>query len=298
MPTTFQDCVATLTRLYPLQSGCLKVAELSFIENLVKKDSSLTWVHVPGGFVRVHLNELIGRTAYFLGDLDKRLTWISRSLIKSGDTVLDIGANVGIMSLLFSDLVGETGKVLSFEPNPIIFEDLEAAVEKKSANNVNLFKMGLGECEGELILSVPHSNLGLGTLVRTSSEKCTKYKVQVKTLDNILKKESVTKVDFMKIDVEGFEYNVLLGAHETLRQQKPKVIVFELNNFKGKAKDQEVVKFLTDLDYKFISIPKCLFTMYTEVFDYDKTSAEIGNDVIAVRNDAFDQVCAKLKYRL
>lgn len=289
--------IASFTRLYPLKSGCLKVAELSILQKLAVNNKTASWVHAPGGDVRVYINELIGRTVYFLGDLDKRLTWISNKLIKKGDTVLDIGANVGIMSLLFSKNAGINGRVIAFEPHPRIYNDLDAAIKKNQTSNITAYQLGLGSVPGEFVLNVPHSNLGLGSLIRSSTENCDQYIVQVETLDKIIDDSKIKKIDFMKIDVEGFEYNVLKGAHNTLEKTQPKVIVFELNNFAGKVKDHKVIKLLSQYDYKFISIPKCLFKMYTRRLDLDKNSEDIGNDVVAVLSSHYEEVSKCLNMR-
>ena len=266
MLTVRQKLLAGITRQYPFLSGCLKVANLDFIKKLNGFSNGKVWVKVPGGKVKASLNELMGRTAFYMGDLDRRLTWIARKLITPGDTVVDVGANIGIMTLLFSKLTGKNGTVYSFEPHPFLYKDLTAALEKNNSFNVLPFMLALGAEQGEAILNVPQSNLGLGTLIRTSNEKCEQFKVTVSTLSEFVEAQEIKKIDFLKIDVEGFEHQVLLGAESLLKNSPPEFIMLELNNFAGKAKDQPVVELLKRFNYKIISIPKCLLRMYTDEF--------------------------------
>jgi FkbM family methyltransferase len=295
MITLRQRFLASITRNYPLKSGCLKVANLDFFKKMTGMQGDRVWTGVPGGEVKACLNELVGRTVFYLGDLDRRLTWISKKLIKPGGIIVDAGANIGIMTLLFSKLAGEHGKVFSFEPNPSVFLDLEAAISRNNCSNVISQMLALGEEEEELTLSVPQSNLGLGTLIRSSSEVCSTYKVKVTTLSDFTSLKGIKKIDFLKIDVEGFEHQVLLGAEDLFKKSPPDFIMFELNNFDGKAKDQPVIQYLTKFNYKFISVPRCLFKMYTTKFDENKNAEELGNDLIAVQSHLYPEALRILR---
>jgi FkbM family methyltransferase len=297
MITIRQKILASITRYYPLKSGCLKVANLGLFKKITGMQNDPAWADVPGGKVKARTNELIGRTVFYLGDLDKRLTWISTQLINPGDIVVDAGANIGIMTLLFAKLSGKHGKVYSFEPNPLIYKDLRDAIQRSSYSNISSHMLALGEEQGELILSVPESNLGLGTLIRASSEKCCNYNVAVTTLSEFASLKQIKQINLLKIDVEGFEHKLLLGTKDLLKKSPPDFIIFELNNFKGKAKEQDVIKLLKYFNYKFISIPKCLFKMYTTKFNENMNSVELGNDLIAIQPHLYPEATRILNTR-
>ena len=84
------------------------------------------------------LDDFAGRAAYYVGDLDRKLTGIMRRIVRPGDRVLDIGANLGIVTLPMAMAVGERGAVHAFEPNPVMQEHLERSLRRNGLNNVRL----------------------------------------------------------------------------------------------------------------------------------------------------------------
>lgn len=87
------------------------------------------------------------------------------------------------------------------------------------------------------------------------------YRVRVRPLSRILEQESITKIRLMKLDVEGFELNVLKGAETYLRNHQIDAIFFELNDPSNSFYQEEIIKYLDSLDYGFFSTPKCLVKM-------------------------------------
>jgi hypothetical protein len=77
-------------------------------------------VRSPGGYVKASLDDYIGRTVLHFGDLDPKITWALGRIIRSGDQGLDIGANIGVLTLWMSKLVGAGGIVHALGPNPVL----------------------------------------------------------------------------------------------------------------------------------------------------------------------------------
>lgn len=151
------------------------------------------------------------------------------SLIKPGMVVLDIGANIGETTMAFSKLAGETGKVFSFEPDPQTFGRLQKHLELNACANVIPVNKGLGREEAEFFLEEGEHNSG-GNRIAPGKQAQGK-KIAVTTLDRFLEAHDVAKVDFVKIDVEGYEYNVLLGAVKTIDQHRPSFFIELVNDF-------------------------------------------------------------------
>jgi FkbM family methyltransferase len=296
MPTVRQSLIAKLTRRYPFYSGCASIANKSLIHNLAGESTESVWSHVPGGEVLAPLNDYVGRSAFYLGDLDRKLTWICSQIIRPGDTVLDIGANIGIVTLLLSKLVGQTGQVHAFEPNPELQRVLQATFDHNQVSNVCLHPIALGAEQGHLELRVPRVNAGNASLIyhRNLSE-CDVFKVPVRPLFQIIEEEGLTSIRLIKIDVEGFEANVLQGAQEIFKSVRPDAILFELNErWEGMIPDQPVIKILRDLGYGLFSIPRCLFRMHLKRFDPDHAPQLIGHDFLAVPQGECYEKIAKL----
>ena len=179
-------------------------------------------------------------------------------LMPENGTFLDIGSNWGHHSI--STAISKNAKVISFEPNPLVFNDLERIVKELGLQNITCLNLALGNENMDLLLS--QENFDSGTVSINSSDrfirlpekifqkitfqKPIKYQIEQKTLDSVIKN---TNIDLLKVDVEGFELNCLEGASNTISAQLPDIIieVFEETY-------DECARFLKDFGYQFFSL--------------------------------------------
>ncbi len=142
-------------------------------------------------------------------------------------TVLDIGANIGCTALAFSGMASE---VHAFEPSPSTFSILADNTAK--AGNVRRYNIGLGESEGsfELTFSPGNRSGGFVSNHTQASAGHTVESIKIRRLDDVCDQVAIESVDFIKIDVEGFEGSVLRGAPLTLSRFKP-AVALELNHW-------------------------------------------------------------------
>ena len=143
-------------------------------------------------------------------------------------------------------------------------------------------------------------NTGSGSLIRNHNLPGHQtFLVPVQTLDSVVAKEAITAIRFIKIDVEGFEAEVLQGGLHVLESLRPQAILFESNEQDaGRPGAQPVFKILKETGYGFFAIPKCRFRMYLERFDPDKASNAAITDFLAVqRNDYFEEIAAAVGAR-
>lgn len=148
--------------------------------------------------------------------------------LSPGKIVVDAGANCGIYTVAASKLVGDAGKVLSFEPGRESFSILRRNVELNGLRNVLAFQSALSEREGMARLYHHHhgpNSFSLGPEIGRSDQF---EEVRTTTLDKVLKREGIHRVDLVKLDVEGAEELVLHGAESVLVSAHP-VIIFEMN---------------------------------------------------------------------
>ena len=207
MPTSRQKTVAAITRLYPLYSGSGRLANHPMLQRIAGPSTEIAWARVPGGYwAAAPLSDHVGRAIFYCGELDRKITWVCSRLVRSGDCVLDIGANLGLVTLTLSALVGPTGRVHAFEPNPQMQAFIDEAVSRNRLHNVTLHRFALGAQPNELRLSIPRSNAGAASLVATrQTADSTEVVVPVRTLSAVLEDESIDHIRLVKIDVEGFE---------------------------------------------------------------------------------------------
>lgn len=174
------------------------------------------------------------------------------SLLKEGDNFIDIGAHVGQITLEAARIVGKNGKVFSFEPHPKTFAQFEHNIALNNFNNITACNFGLGDEVGEFYVEViDENNAGMNRITKDNKSNIS---VEVKILDDYLLNTDIKKVDFIKVDVEGFEYKVLKGAENTLLKWHP-VLFVELDDVTLKAQNsspKELLIYLNSLGYSKI----------------------------------------------
>ena len=148
-----------------------------------------------------------------------------RTVIRHGDTVIDIGANIGWYSSLFSELVGRSGRVYAFEPSEIALRMLKATAKQYQQLTVLAEALGPEDCMAELYLP---DNIGNASL-QPPSKGCSRQMAQVRTLDGSLAEDSLSAISFVKCDVEGAELGVLAGAERLLGAHHSAIWMIEMN---------------------------------------------------------------------
>jgi FkbM family methyltransferase len=153
------------------------------------------------------------------GRYEPHVTSVVRNRVKAGMHVLDIGANIGYYTMLSASLVGPHGSVMAFDPNPTNAKLIEASRRANSYNNVCIVQAAAGRGVGLLVLNTSYSN---GTTAKVSDDLRTllnSVTVPSLRIDDLIAKEQ--RIDFVKIDVEGAEYNALLGATDMIKRCHP-----------------------------------------------------------------------------
>jgi FkbM family methyltransferase len=160
-----------------------------------------------------------------LGTQEAHLQNIIRKHVLPGQTVYDIGANMGFASLSLSKQVGPTGTVIDFEPVPENLALLHANVEANHISNVQVFDYAASNQCGEAIIKIT-SNLSTASLVwHTNDPKASRFKVKTITIDHLVRRAEIREPKFVKIDVEGAEGQVLEGMRETIASSKPTIFL-------------------------------------------------------------------------
>ncbi|MBW4025156.1 MAG: FkbM family methyltransferase [Proteobacteria bacterium] len=157
---------------------------------------------------------------------ERDVTAIFRDTLRDGMRVVDLGANIGYFTLLAASLVGPRGHVFAVEPNPRNVQMIEASRRVNSFNHVTVAPVAAGRDTGVLMLNTSYSN---GTTSDAPSEIEQLFGAEVVPslrLDTLLGADA--QVDLIKVDVEGAEYNALLGGEQTIRRCRP-VIVSEFS---------------------------------------------------------------------
>jgi FkbM family methyltransferase len=171
-------------------------------------------------------------------------------------TFVDVGAHIGYYSLKAASLVGPHGHILSVEPNPQTLPKLRGNIAASDASAVSVWPVACAASESTLqFYAAPESNTGESSLSRENASQegtaAVSYSVPARPLDAIVKEAKLDRVDVIKIDVEGAEFEVLKGASQTLALYHP-VLIIELVDHQLKAMGTsvaEVTQFLISHGY-------------------------------------------------
>lgn len=157
-----------------------------------------------------------------------------RSLDFNGMTVYDVGGYVGIYTLFFARAVGREGRVITFEPNPLNYQELCYNVALNGFNNVSIIPVGLGEEKKKKELVFDPIFPARSTIKKESLLKLKRTKtvdIQIDSLDNQYKTKKLPPPDFIKIDVEGYELEAIGGMTNILRLHRPYLFIELHGNF-------------------------------------------------------------------
>jgi len=161
------------------------------------------------------------------GYYEWRILAIAGSVCSPGDTIVEVGANVGTETLGFSDILGDSGVVHAFEPLPTNFAALKLTLELNNITNVILYPLVVGSEEKKLLFSVPadEQSSGSGHIVLNQPLKINRDQIEVNCtqLDSLL--QEIQDVKLMAIDAEGSEVMILQGASELIQRDKPAIIL-------------------------------------------------------------------------
>ncbi|WP_332763925.1 FkbM family methyltransferase [Phenylobacterium sp.] len=176
---------------------------------------------------------------------------VMRKLLRPGDVFVDAGASVGMMSLYASTLVGKTGRVLSFEPLPLRHRLLTDSIAVNGLTNIKTFNHGLGVDSRATTIFTDRTSPSM--IEQAGSTDGSPSRVE--RLDAVLQAEGADRVRMIKIDVEGFELEVLKGCETILHGPAPPAICVEYGVYDGSGK--ALTDFLRSLDgYRLYQLTK------------------------------------------
>ncbi|MBV6462169.1 MAG: hypothetical protein HJHJAOHD_02313 [Flavobacteriales bacterium] len=226
--------------------------------------------------LKADISDYIGYCLYFGFKEEGQEKLIN--LAQPGNVVLDIGTNIGSTLLQLAKRIGENGKVYGFEPDEQNYNACLENISINSFHNVDVSNIGLGDKKGTYTLVVDtDTNRGGNRISFDNESKKSNSKIEVERLDDWIKNRNLTRVDLIKIDVEGFELNVLKGAEESIRKYTP-VLFIELD----------------DNNLKAVGSSASQLVQYLENMGYFITNAETEESVLSVadfNNCHYDIIC-------
>ena len=182
-----------------------------------------------------------GEHGYWLGSYEMRKRQAFEAEITPGTVVYDIGANVGYFSLLASVLTGKDGQVYAFEPLPRNIHFLRRHIEINHLENVEVIEGAVSDQTGQAFFDLGAST-SMGHLAQAGE-----IQVEMVSLDEMLDKGDLRPPDYIKLDVEGAEYQALSGARKMLERYHPVLFI----DTHDREAHQNTIELLTELGYRF-----------------------------------------------
>ncbi len=246
---------------------------LKIVYPIKKQRSSLrTVIDYDRGLMNVDTRSLAEYKVMFFNQYEPAITSLIKHIVKPGDLCIDIGANVGGITLVMSFTTGRKGKVIAIEPHPSMVERLKANIELNRLDNVSIMPVALSDTTGSAVLYAAEEDYfhqgrsGLkpskGITREITVEKITGKMLQDKIGNQLCK--------FIKIDVEGHDFIVLKELEYIIKKHRPHLIFeYNLNRWTDFHCDfQQAVEFISIYDYRIYFIKHNLvFPFETKVPD-------------------------------
>jgi FkbM family methyltransferase len=179
-----------------------------------------------GGRMRVPAQLGAGAAAPFIlrERYEPEIGFLEKAL-RPGDVFVDGGANLGIYTVLASNLVGETGRVLSFEPGAVTFDRLQQSIDANPVKNVHAHMAALSDKVGQAALYHSQDHFVSYSLAPDEAAADSEM-VETLTIDEAIARDGLERLDFLKLDVEGAEELALRGAQKSIELWHP-LVLFE-----------------------------------------------------------------------
>jgi FkbM family methyltransferase len=175
----------------------------------------------------------LGNTLIEEGEYEPSMAAVLQKYLKPGDVFIDLGANEGYFSVIASGLVGKGGRVIAIEPQARLQMVIQANLELNGCSNVEVHHILLSAADGESTLTLTPLNTGASSMT-PSLQRLRRImpveRVPSRTLGSFLESIPITTCDFMKVDIEGAEWDVFMGAGEVLRRGIIRRFALDIHN--------------------------------------------------------------------
>ena len=177
-------------------------------------------------FLYLNPNDPVVSGAIFFNIYEKSESKVIKSHCVEGMNMLDLGANIGYYTAIFSQLVGVNGTVISIEPDEESYKYLSKSIDSFNYKNVFSFRIAASDTKQKLPLFISKENRGDNRLYSTN-QKRKSIIVECLTIDELLKENKIENLDLIKIDVQGYEPKVLKGMRKIVKSSKELILLSE-----------------------------------------------------------------------
>jgi FkbM family methyltransferase len=267
-------------------SGITNHYPMNILYKHMKKIFRKDYVYINNYQLYLDLIDSLGLSCN--GKFEPFETAVMQSLVKPGYRVIDVGANIGYYTILFSRLTGSKGQIYAFEPDPNNFAILSKNIRINHINNCVLYKKAVTDKNNSYYLYLSEINTADHRIYQTKESRAS-IPISGLKLDSI-KKLSSQRIDLIKMDIEGAEYKALLGMKNILLNNRKIMLIFEFwPTALREAQDNpaNLIKYLTNLKFNIWEIDEAARSVHpikeAEIYrKYDDSNLKFTN-LIACR---------------
>jgi FkbM family methyltransferase len=221
-----------------------------------KKEKKFVYKTKHGFLLDTDLNKIVDQR-YYIGEFEADTLSFFESLVQPNMVILDIGANIGIFSLVASKALKNTGQIYAFEPADEPHERAGKNIHINNFNNISLIKKGISDKAGFIEFNICEDDAYNSIGDAPMDKIVKKVKIDVTSIDEFCKEKNIMKVDLIKIDTEGAEFLAIQGGKKLLSSEDAPVIFSEFNTVAYKGFDYKLNEFedaLKSLGYKVFEL--------------------------------------------
>lgn len=200
-----------------------------------KTNKGIDWIisyqpinDIPIQNILINTKEFIGWNILFMKHYEQSTNIVLSKWVEKNFHVVEAGAHIGSETLLIASKVGELGKVYAFEPNPLVMRRLHINIILNGfTDRVQLFDTALGDREEEISFYIKNEetpNQGMSSKYQFDNDLI-EIKTTQQSLDYAVKIQKIPRVDLLKMDVQGSEMDILIGASETIEKHRPTIFM-------------------------------------------------------------------------
>ena len=246
-----------------LNSSLVRSKLIISIGRIIQSFSKSDFVEIEGRKIFTRNNDGLALSIFKIYEPNQ--TEVVKKYVHEGDTVIDIGAHVGYYTLLMAQLVGENGKVYSFEPDPVNFQLLKKSVEINGFENVVLIQKAVSNITDKVKLFLGDDDSAINRIYDAKlGDAKESIDVDSVTIDEYFK-ENDELINFIKLDSEGSEVKIINGMKQFLSRNKKLVMMTEFFPFLIKKSGDEPNQYLKSLE-------KSGFSLYNILDKNEKTN--------------------------
>lgn len=251
---------------------------------LLNKSSEIRIKTFWDGKINIILPESVSINIWRNGFAESDVSYYLLKYLNKGETFIDIGAHFGFYSLLASDIVGQEGRVLSFEPTTSTFNQLSKNITNSNNDNIKIYNLAAFNLKTEMEFNdygIIHSSFN--SFFANRGEKnleCRKVKVRAVIVDDFLEENLPGgRINLVKIDAESSEFQVLTGLQNTIQKYHP-VIILEVGDFsiRGSKNSRELIELIESYGYHSFELDKTSF----QIVPYIKKNIEGYNNILFI----------------